>query len=83
MRKGDEFIFESETVDVACSECGELNLLDRRNILAMKFDQTASLNCHDCGERNYVRWQLVQARKGELADARTSDNGKVVSTEGP
>lgn len=64
-KKGDEFTFESETVDLECSECTKLNLIDRRHVLAMRYDQHASFNCHACGEKNYMRWQLVQARKVE------------------
>lgn len=66
-KDGNEFFFESETVDVACSECTTPNLIDRRHVLAMRYDQTASFNCHTCGEINYVRWQLMQVREIEPA----------------
>lgn len=60
---GKSFSFVPETVDVDCSECGAKILIDRRHILAMKYDQTASFRCHACSSVNYVRWQLMQARK--------------------
>jgi hypothetical protein len=61
-KNSEEFTFEPETVAVACSGCTEPNLIDRRSVLAMRYDQHASFNCHECGEKNYMHWQLVQAR---------------------
>ncbi len=81
-KEGDEFTFESETVDVACSECGKPNLIDRRHVLAMRYDEHASFNCHACGEKNYMRWQLVQARKVATAEGQEETNGGAVVTEG-
>jgi hypothetical protein len=73
-KEGEEFTFESETIDVACSECANLNLIDRRHVLAMKYDQTATFRCHSCGEMNYMRWQLVQARKVQPSGGPEKDS---------
>lgn len=61
-REGDEFTFESQTVDVNCEQCQATNLIPWRFFRDMRTDQIGSFSCHTCRHKNYVQWRLSQVK---------------------
>lgn len=68
MAQGDGFVFESEAVEVDCSECECTNLIHRRHILSIKLGETGSFSCHSCEHKNHMQWKLMQARKSSAPE---------------
>ncbi|CAM4319011.1 hypothetical protein NOLU111490_17305 [Novosphingobium lubricantis] len=61
-KEGDDFWFAPEEVFVECIHCAHQNRFHLRKVIDMEKNEVASFNCSKCGEKNWMRWQLCQAR---------------------
>ena len=59
----DGFGFEQVTIPISCDACNTVNHMPWRFYLEMKHDQLGSFSCHSCRHKNYVKWQLMQAKR--------------------
>lgn len=69
-KDGDETTFEQQTCQVSCERCGEVNHFPWRQLLALRYDQTASFGCHSCEQKNVIQWRLTQVSPVKPGEGR-------------
>lgn len=59
--ENNDFFFSTNTISVDCRQCQKTYTFPRKTMLDLRLDKVAHFDC-DCGEKNYVKWQLMQAK---------------------
>ena len=63
-KETDGFAFEPVHISVNCESCKEPILIPWRSATKMKPDQQGSFTCNSCGHKNYIKWRLMQVKRG-------------------